>query len=121
MTDFIHIRDLRLRCVIGAFPEERKAKQDVVLNVTLECDFGEAAVTDRLEDTVNYKAINKALISLVEQSEFNLIETMAERVAEACLAHDRIRQVTVTVDKPGALRFADSVAVEVFRSRAASS
>lgn len=113
----IYIRDLALRCIIGAFPQERHAKQDVIINIALECDFGEAAHTDELEDTVNYKDINKRVIELVEASSFKLIETMAERIADLCLENERVFRATVTVDKPGALRFARSVAVEVVVER----
>ena len=115
--DRIYIRDLTLRCIIGVHPDERRSKQDVLINMVLECDFGKAPETDAIEDTFNYKDINKKVIKLVEASDFNLIETMADRVAAICMEDERIRRVTVTVDKPGALRFARSVAVEVTRER----
>ncbi len=113
----IYIRDLTIRCIIGAFPEERKARQDVLINIVMNCDFGRAAETDDLEDTVNYKTINKQIVAMVEQSQFYLIETMAERIADICLSAPGVKDVRVTVDKPGALRFARSVAVEVERAR----
>lgn len=118
-TNRIHIRDLTLRCIIGAFPEERKARQDVLINIVMECDFGRAAATDSLDDTVNYKTLNKKIVAMVEESQFHLIETMAERIAEICLGAQGVHRVWVTVDKPGALRFARSVAVEVERERPA--
>jgi len=117
MSDKIHIRNLALRCIIGVFPEERRAKQDVIINILMDCNFGDAAATDHLEDTVDYKTINKEIIQLVEQSEYNLIETMAEQISTVCLGHEHVSSVTVSVDKPGALRFAESVAVEITRSR----
>lgn len=113
----VHIRDLTLRCIIGIFPEERKDKQDVVINITMECDFGRAAESDRIEDTVDYKSINKRIVKLVEGSSYNLIETLAERVSEICLDNKKVYRVTVSVDKPGALRFTRSVAVEITRER----
>jgi dihydroneopterin aldolase/D-erythro-7,8-dihydroneopterin triphosphate epimerase len=116
-THRIYIRDLHLRCIIGVFPEERKAKQDIRINIQMECDFGPSAETDDLEDTVNYKEINKEIIKMVDGSSFNLIESLADRTATICLSNPRVSQVTVSVDKPGALRFADSVAVEITRSR----
>lgn len=115
----IHIRDLTVRCVVGAFPEERKARQDVVINVTMDCDFGKAAETDNLDDTVNYKTVNKRIVAMVEESSFHLIETMAEHIARICLETAGVTRVRVSVDKPGALRFARSVAVEIERNRPA--
>lgn len=116
MNDRIYIRDLALRCIIGIYPEERENKQDVIINVVMEVEsHATAAASDDIADATDYKNIKKKLVALIEASEFNLIETMAERCAEVCLAPDRVYQVTVTVDKPGALRFARSVAVEVTR------
>lgn len=117
MNDRIHIRDLHLRCIIGINPEERREKQDVVINVVLECDLSRAHQTDRIEDTVNYKSIKKKIVKMVEASEYQLIETLAERVSEICLEDPKVQQAVVTVDKPGALRFARSVAVEITRVR----
>ncbi len=115
--DKIYVRDLQLRCIIGIFPEERKNRQDVVVNLLLEGPFSEAARTDSIEHTANYKTITKQIIELVEGSEFFLIETLAERISAVCLADPRVHRATVTLDKPGALRFARSVAVEITRSR----
>jgi len=117
--DRIHIRDLALRCLIGVFPEERREKQDVIINIVLECDHRAAARSDKLEDAVDYKSIKKNVVALVEVSRFNLIETLADRIAALCLENPRVSSVTVTVDKPGALRFARSVAVEITRTRPA--
>ncbi len=117
MSDKIYIRDLALRCIIGIYPDERRERQDVVINITLCGDLSKAPERDQIDDTVNYKDIKKRVVELVEQSEYNLIETLAHRIADVCLADTRVEQVTVTVDKPGALRFADSVAVEITRGR----
>ena len=116
--DFIHIRDLSLRCIIGIFPEERVTLQEVVLNLRLATPaVAAAARTDRIEDTIDYKTLKQRLITFVEASSFNLIETLADRVAALCLEDPRTLEVQVTVDKPGALRFTRSVAVEVTRRR----
>ena len=118
MTDRIYIRDLALRCIIGIYPEERVNLQDVLINVVMEVEsHAAAAASDDIADAVDYKTITKKIIKLVENSDYNLIETMAERVSEICLAPKRVKQATVTIDKPGALRFARSVAVEVTRVR----
>jgi len=115
--DRIYVRDLQLRCIIGIYPQERKDRQDVIVNLVLEGPFSEAARTDNIEHTANYKTITKQIIQLVEESEFFLIETLAERISAVCLADPRVFKATVTLDKPGALRFARSVAVEISRSR----
>jgi dihydroneopterin aldolase/D-erythro-7,8-dihydroneopterin triphosphate epimerase len=115
--DRIFIRDLALRCIIGLYPEERKNKQDVIINVVLETDLRAAGKSDNLNDTVDYKAIKLAILDFVENSSFNLIESLAEGIAAICLKDGRVQSATVTIDKPGALRFCRSVAVEVARSR----
>jgi dihydroneopterin aldolase/D-erythro-7,8-dihydroneopterin triphosphate epimerase len=113
--DRIHIRDLALRCIIGIYPEEREKKQDVIINVVMEADLSSAGASDQIEDTIDYKTIKLQIVEMVEGSSFNLIESLADRTARICLAVPRVTRVTVTVDKPGALRFARSVAVEVTR------
>jgi FolB domain-containing protein len=115
--DKIHIRGLLLRCVIGVRDWERKVRQDVVLDVTLHADLTEACATDALSDTVDYVSVNKRLIDMVEGSEFELIERLAEEVARVCLEDPRIRGVDVRLDKPGALRYARTVGVEISRWR----
>lgn len=115
--DRIYIRDLGLRCIIGIYEDERREKQDIVLNLVLEGDFSAAAASDSIEDAVDYKALKKRVIRFVESSSFNLIETLGTRIADLCLEHPKIQRATVTVDKPGALRFARSVAFETTRSK----
>ena len=115
--DKIYIRDLLCRCIVGIYPEERENKQDVVINIEMACDLSPAAASDNIDDTINYKSVKKEIMALVESSGFLLIERMAGEIASLCLAHEGVRQVRVTVDKPGALRFARSVAVEIVRTR----
>ena len=113
--DRIFIRDLALRCIIGIYPEERREKQDIVINVELHCDLRVAGRSDDLNDTVDYKAIKKAILKLVEESGFQLIESLAESIADIALADDKVQQAIITIDKPGALRFAKSSAVQITR------
>lgn len=115
--DRIHIRDLQARCIVGIYPAERENLQDVVLNITLHGDLRTAGLSDNIEDTVDYKTLKKRLLAMVEKSDFFLIERMAEECARLCLEDARVRRVDVAVDKPGALRFARSVAVEITRFR----
>ena len=117
--DKIHIRNLSTRCIVGIYPEERENKQDVLINITLHADFLKACQSDRIEDTVDYKTVKKKVVAMVESSEFFLIERLAQAVADLCLESPGVTRVAVTVDKPGALRYADSVAVEISRARSA--
>ena len=115
--DKIHIRDLALRCIIGIYPEERINKQDIIVNVTMETDLRTAGQSDNINDTVNYKAIKLAILSFVENSSFQLIESLAEGIAAICLSDPKVHAATVAVDKPDALRFTRSVAVEITRTQ----
>jgi len=113
--DEIHIRDLLVRCIIGINPEEREKEQDVVFNITLFADLDEACSTDRLEKTVDYKDIKNRIMETAKAACCGLLEKLAQLVAEVCLESPKVRKVRVVVDKPGALRFARSVAVEIVR------
>ena len=113
--DKIFIRDLALRCIIGIYPEERREKQDVVINVEMHTDLRKAGRSDDLNDTVDYKSIKKAILKLVECSGFQLIESLAENIADIALVDGKVKQVIVTIDKPGALRFAKASAVQITR------
>jgi D-erythro-7,8-dihydroneopterin triphosphate epimerase len=116
-NDKIYIRDLSIRCIIGVNQDERTEKQDVVINVILFTDTRKAGQTDVLEDSVDYKKVKKAILSLVESSEFLLIEKLADEIAKVCLDDSKVQKVNVTVDKPGVLRYTRSVAVEIVRTR----
>lgn len=115
--DKITIRDVALRCIIGIYPEERREKQDVLVTITLHANLAQAGRSDAVEDTVDYKAVNKAVINLVENSEYMLVEALAQAIADVCLSFGGVEQVNVIVEKPGALRFARTVEVEISRSR----
>ena len=116
--DKIYIRDLLVRCIVGIYPEERTDKQDVKINMVLHTDLRAAGQSDDIEDTVNYKTIKKKVFKMVQESEFLLIEKLAEETAKIALADPKVDKVTVSIDKPGALRFALSVAVDITRTRA---
>ena len=115
--DQIHVRDLRLRCLIGINPEEREKKQDVVFNLTLYADLSQAARTDSIEDTVDYKSIKLKVLEAVEGSSFFLLERLGDHVARICFSDPHVMRVRVVVEKPGALRFTRTVAVELLRDR----
>ncbi len=115
--DHIHIRDLGARCIIGTGPDERRDKQEVVINLTLSADLDRAARGDDAHPSLDYRTVTKQVLALVEASQFRLLEALASAIADACLEHPLVLQVKVTLDKPGALRFARSVAVELVRHR----
>jgi FolB domain-containing protein len=115
--DKIHIRDILLRCIIGVNPDERREKQDVVINLCLHADLRKAGRTDNFADTVDYKTVKQRVIKLVDSSKFFLVEALAEAIARICLEFPLVKQVDVRVEKPGALRFARTVGVEISRRR----
>jgi FolB domain-containing protein len=115
--DRILINDLLVRCIIGVRDEERRDKQDVLINVALEADLRKAGASDRLEDSVDYSAVKKRIVTMAEGSRFNLVEALAESVADICLEYPAISRVKVRVEKTTALRFAKSVGVEITRDR----
>lgn len=115
--DKIYIRDLMVRCIVGINDDERANRQDVLFNIMLSVDLAPAGASDDFKDTVDYRAVKKEIIAMAEGSSFFLIEALAERTAGLCLAREGVSKVRVTVDKPGALRFARSVAVEIKRKK----
>lgn len=107
----ITISNLRLRTFIGFNPEEQVKKQDVVINIVISYSINEAALQDHVEDALNYKIITKRVIKHVEEGRFLLLEKLVADVLEICRDHSSVRQASVTIDKPHALRFADSVSL----------
>lgn len=117
MTDRIKITDLHLRCVIGANDWEREVRQDVLINIELRTDLRQAGASDDLADAVDYRSLTKRVIAMVESSDYHLVEALAGAIAALCLDDQRVRSTVVRVEKPGALRFARTVGVEVERAR----
>ncbi len=117
MSDKILIRDLLIRGIIGINDWEREKKQDILINITLEADCRPAGRSDDFHEAVDYRALTKKVLALVEDSAFFLVEKLAEEIASICLEDARIEVARVRVEKPGALRFSQSVGVEVERRR----
>ncbi len=109
----IHLKNLRLRTIVGVNDWEQREPQGVRINVRFEFDGRRAAETDALEDTVDYSAMKRRIAEMVEGGRFQLIERLASEVLELVMADPRITRATVEVDKPTALRFADGVSVTV--------
>ncbi len=107
----INIRNLRLRTYIGFNPEEKSKKQDVIVNIEINYSINDAVMNDRVDQALNYKTITKAVISHVEEGRFLLLEKLVADVLEICSRHPSVNTARVTIDKPHALRFADSVSL----------
>ncbi len=115
--DKLRIRELRVRSRVGVTDEERRLPQEVVMTVTMHADLARSCRSDLLRDTVDYKAVKKAILAGCEKKSFKLIERMAQYVAGLALADPRVRRVDVRIEKPGALRFARSSEVEISREQ----
>ncbi len=115
--DQIHIADLRFGCVIGVNPEEQHDPQDVVAHVTLYLDLSAACRSDEMADTVDYKALKLDILKLGHGRRYNLIECLAQEIADVSLAREKVRKVTVRLEKPGALNYARTVWVCITRSK----
>ncbi|KPK74000.1 MAG: dihydroneopterin aldolase [Acidithiobacillales bacterium SM23_46] len=115
--DIIYLHDLKIECVIGIWDWERKIKQRVIIDLDMGFDIRRAAQTDAIDDTLNYKAVAKRLQQFVGDSRFQLVETMAERVAEILLAEFKLAWVRVRINKRGAVRGAGDVGVMIERGK----
>ena len=113
--DIVFLRDLHIETVIGIFGWERQTKQTVILDLEMSADIARAAASDDIADTLNYKAVAKRLIAFVRGSEFQLVETLAERCAQIILQEFDVRWVRLTLNKKGAVRDATDVGVIIER------
>lgn len=116
--DRILIRDLLVRGVIGLNDWEREVEQDILISLEIAVDARLAGVTDDVEDSLDYKAVAKDVIAYAESSEHFLVEALAAGIARIVIEDHGAERVTVRVEKPGALRFAESVGVEIERTAA---
>lgn len=119
--DIIYVRDLRVDAVIGVYEWERRIKQTVCLDLEMAADIRQAAASDAIEDTLNYKAVAERVASYVAESGFQLIETLAERVAAILLDEFAISWVKVRVGKPGAVQGSREVGVVIERGNRGAS
>ena len=115
--DIVFIEDLRIETVIGIYDWERRIRQTVALDIEMRFDNTRPAATDRIDDTLDYKAVSKRLIAFVEASEFQLVETLAERCAGIITGEFGVQHVRLKLSKPGAVRGSKAVGVMIERSR----
>ncbi len=113
--DIIFIRDLRVDTVIGIYDWERAIKQTLSFDLEMATDIARAAASDCIDDTLNYKAVAKRVIAFVEDSDFQLVETLAERVAELVRSEFAVSWLRLTLNKGGAVRGAKGVGVIIER------
>ena len=113
--DTIFLHELKVETIIGIWDWERKIRQTVSIDLEMGADIRRAAETDSIDDTLNYKAVAKRVQQFVADSEFQLVETMAEKIAETVLQEFEIPWIQVCVSKPGAIRGAKDVGVLIHR------
>lgn len=118
--DIIYLRDLKIETVIGVFDWERRIRQTIILDLDMATDIRKAAASDNLNDTLNYKAVAKRLIDFVGNSEFELVETLAERITEIIRNEFNVPWVRLRLNKKGAVRGADDVGVIIERGERTS-
>jgi dihydroneopterin aldolase len=115
--DTIYIHALKTEAIIGIFDWERQVKQTVVVDIEISADVARAALSDSIDDTLNYKRVAKRVLAFVEESKFHLVETLAERIAMLILEDFGIAWVRISLSKPGAIRNSRDVGVTLERTR----
>ena len=113
--DIVFIRELEIDTVIGIYDWERKIRQVISIDLDMATDIKKASNSDNIEDTLNYKAVAKRLISFVTESEYELVETLAEKICEIILTEFNVPWVKLTLHKPGAVSGSRSVGVMIER------
>lgn len=114
--DRIIVRNLLVRGILGINPDERTSRQDILINLEIFTDIRVPASTDSIDDSLNYRSLTKAVIDHVESAEDLLVERLVTDVSNLILGQFGAQAVRVRIEKPGALRFAESVGIEIFRT-----
>ena len=115
--DKIFIHALKTETIVGIFDWERQVKQTVVMDIEFSADIAKAALSDSIDDTLNYKGVAKRVLAFVDESSFHLVETLAERIAMLILEEFGVSWVSITLSKPGAIRGSRDVGVALERTR----
>lgn len=116
--DTIFLKELTTETVIGIFDWEREVKQTVAIDLEMSVDIRRAARSDSIADTLNYKGVAKRVLAFIEQSRFQLVETLAEEIARLILREFDVEHVKLTLHKPGAIRHSKDVGIMIERRRA---
>ncbi|HEX2668605.1 MAG TPA: dihydroneopterin aldolase [Gammaproteobacteria bacterium] len=117
--DIVFIRDLKVDTLVGIYDWERRLRQHVILDLDMGTDIAKAAKTDHIDDTLDYKAVSKRVMQFVRESEFQLVETLAEKVAGIVMQEFGVKWVKVTLHKPGAVSGTKSVGIIIERGTSA--
>ena len=115
MTDKIFLTALRTECIVGIWDWERKVKQTVVIDLEMACDIRKAALSDHIDDTVDYKNVSKRLLSFVGESQYQLVETLTENIARIVITEFDVPWVRVRLNKQGAIRNSRDVGILIER------
>jgi 7,8-dihydroneopterin aldolase/epimerase/oxygenase len=115
--DKIFIHALKTEAIVGIFDWERQVKQTVIVDIEISADIRKAALSDSIDDTLNYKRVAKRVLSFVEESKFHLVETLAEHIAMLILDDFGVAWVRISLSKPGAIRNSRDVGVVLERGR----
>jgi dihydroneopterin aldolase len=114
--DKIFIHALKTETIVGIFDWERQVKQTVVMDIEFSADIAKAALSDSIDDTLNYKGVAKRVLTFVDESSFHLVETLAENIAMLILEEFGVSWVSITLSKPGAIRGSRDVGVMLERT-----
>jgi 7,8-dihydroneopterin aldolase/epimerase/oxygenase len=113
--DRIFLSALTVECIVGIWEWERRVKQAVIVDIEMSADIRKAAASDRIEDTLDYKKVAKRLLAFIGDSQFHLVETLTERIAQLIVREFGVAWVKVRVNKQGAIRGARDVGIEIER------
>jgi dihydroneopterin aldolase len=116
--DKIFLSALSVDCIVGIWEWERRVRQTVIIDLEMAADIRRAAASDRIEDTIDYKKVAKRLLAFVGESQFRLVETLAENIARVVIVEFGVSWVKVRLNKQGAIRGARDVGIEIERRSA---
>ncbi len=115
--DIVFIEDLRIETIIGIYDWERETKQTIALDIEMAADNTKPAATEKIEDALNYKAVSKRMIAFTEESQFQLVETLAERLVEIIIDEFEVPWCRLKLSKLGAVTGSKSVGVIIERGQ----